>query len=344
MSSSRLKRRLVLVGWGLALGFFFVIWKWPDRVLGLRHGDLPSTRQQCALASTPCTARFSDGLAVSIAAEPLGLPRATPLRWKIAIADGVHTASKLELTGVDMPMGLTLVPLTEIGPGRFEGEGALPACTRSKMLWRAEVTVDAPDGSAPRIAAFEFWTEDGDAPITVAEGRGAAAPGAPAPTYGPLQLDTDAGPLSLADLHGKALVVYFGYTACPDYCPTTLSTMAAAVGLLRPDEQDRVVALMVSLDPERDSLERLDRYARAFDPHFRGGTASLDDLDRMSADWGVSWRKVPLPDSALGYAIDHSTDSFLVDPSGHMVQPIPHGTPPDDVARMLRAALSSTAP
>ncbi|RME24725.1 MAG: SCO family protein [Deltaproteobacteria bacterium] len=341
MLRTELRRRLVLVGWGLALGLCFAIWRWPDRVLGLRHGNLPTTRQECALASTPCTARFSDGLAVSIAASPLGLPRATPLRWSVAVADGVHVASRLELTGVNMPMGLTRIPLEPVGPGRFEGQGSLPMCTESRMLWRAEVTVESPDGGPPRIAAFEFWSDDGAAAPVSADGRGAAAPDAPAPTYGPLTLDTVDGPLSLADLRGQVVVVYFGYTACPDYCPTTLSTVAAAVGLLRPEEQERVTALMVSLDPERDDLERLDRYARAFNPRFRGGTASIEALDRMSADWGVAWRKVPLPDSALGYAIDHGTDSFLVDPDGTMIRRIPHGTPPDEIARLLRAALGS---
>lgn len=146
-------------------------------------------------------------------------------------------------------------------------------------------------------------------------------------TYAPFWVDTAEGRLSLDDLRGKAVIVYFGYTSCPDFCPTTLATLGAAVGGMAPADQARVTALMVSLDPERDDLAKLSTYAAYFHPSFRAGTRAVADLTPLTADWGVVWRKVPLPDSAIGWAVDHTTDAFLVGPDGVFRERIPHGTP-----------------
>lgn len=166
----------------------------------------------------------------------------------------------------------------------------------------------------------------------------AAAP-APAPTRAPFGVLTGDGPLHLDELRGRAVIVYFGYTACPDFCPTTLATVAAAVRRLPEADQPRATALMVSVDPERDTPERLSEYARYFHPGFYGGTRPLPEITEIARDWGVVFRKANAGASAMGYAVDHSTDAFLLGPDGRFLRAIPHGTSAEALAAAFTEAL-----
>jgi len=163
------------------------------------------------------------------------------------------------------------------------------------------------------------------------------------PTHGDFTLTTADGSLSLSDLRGQAVIVYFGYTACPDICPTTLSTLGSAWRALPEALQPEATALFVSVDPERDRPERIAEYARYFGPSFLAGTADPATIARIAADWGVRYRKVATEGSAMGYAVDHSTQSFLVGPDGALLDTIAHGTPYDEVARRWAEA-ARTAP
>lgn len=166
----------------------------------------------------------------------------------------------------------------------------------------------------------------------------------PAPLLAALQrdftVDTAGGPLALADLGGSVVIVYFGYTACPDICPTTLANVAAAFAQLTPGDAARATVLMVSVDPLRDTPARLGEYVRFFGAGFHGGTASPEQIAAIAADWGVVYRKVESPGSAMGYSMDHSTWAFLVGPDGARLGRIDHGTPPDVIAARVRAALA----
>jgi protein SCO1/2 len=132
-------------------------------------------------------------------------------------------------------------------------------------------------------------------------------------------------PLDLVDQDGRALgpdffkghwtLVFFGFTQCPDVCPTTLATLAEAtrqLGDLPPGEQPRV--LLVSVDPERDTLDILAPYVRFFDPAFLGARGSLEATAAAAGAFNVPYAKVPLPDG--GYTLDHGSGIFIVGPSG----------------------------
>ena len=120
-------------------------------------------------------------------------------------------------------------------------------------------------------------------------------------TYSDFRLHTDGGDLALSDLRGQVVLVYFGYTSCPDICPTTLATLGGGVNALSPDEQALVAGVFVSVDPERDTPERLGPYARYFHPSFRGGTLPGAEVAQIAADWGVVYRKVTDSSSAMAY-------------------------------------------
>ena len=162
------------------------------------------------------------------------------------------------------------------------------------------------------------------------------------PSFSDFTVDTADGVLSLSDLQGQVVVVYFGYASCPDICPTTLSTAGAAVSGLTEEEQAQVAGIFVSVDPERDSLPRLAEYARFFHPHFRGGTADSTSLAQIGEDWGVGWEKAPGASDAMGYTVDHTSILFLVGPNGRMRKAVPHGSAPDRLTEEIRGLLGSS--
>lgn len=158
-------------------------------------------------------------------------------------------------------------------------------------------------------------------------------------TYGELVLDTDHGTLRLSEMKGQVVLVYFGYTACPDICPTTLATTAAAIEELEPAQAEQVTALFVSVDPKRDTPEMLGNYARFFNERFVAGSSDPESVVTMAQDWGVRFGESRVGDGALEYTVDHSTDSYLVGPDGQMARVVPHGTPPAELAVWMRELL-----
>ncbi|HEX6571415.1 MAG TPA: SCO family protein [Steroidobacteraceae bacterium] len=128
-------------------------------------------------------------------------------------------------------------------------------------------------------------------------------------------LDEDARPFTAGTLRDRWTVVFFGFTHCPDVCPTTLTTMAQMkkqLADLPPDEQPRV--MLFTVDPERDTPERLKAYVRYFDPSFGAATGTLEAVERAAAAFAVPFAKVPLPQG--GYTMDHGAGVFFVAPDG----------------------------
>lgn len=157
---------------------------------------------------------------------------------------------------------------------------------------------------------------------------------------GDFTLVADSGPISLTDFRGKVTAIYFGYLSCPDICPTSLWHLAAAINLLTGEQARQVQGVFISVDPDRDSPHALGLYARGFHDSFVGLTASQDQIDKVARQYSVIYDKVPLPDSAMGYVIDHSSVIYLVDQQGILRYFIPHNTSPqaikDDLLELLR--------
>lgn len=145
-------------------------------------------------------------------------------------------------------------------------------------------------------------------------------------------------PFRLSDLRGKVVLLYFGYTACPDVCPTNLATLAAAIKQLTPQEQPQVQAVLISVDPERDTNERLARYAAHFHPSFIGVTGTAGQIAQAAQQYGVAYRKVD-SGSAMGYLVDHSAETYLLDKTGKLIQRLPHGSTPQQVVDAVRPLL-----
>ncbi|MFN3543512.1 MAG: SCO family protein [Thiobacillus sp.] len=144
---------------------------------------------------------------------------------------------------------------------------------------------------------------------------------------------------TLADFRGKVVAVFFGYTHCPDVCPTTLSDFAAALKQLGPDAQ-RVQVIFVTVDPARDTPEMLRAFVPAFDPSFLGMYTDAASLAALAGEFKVVYQKssVKAPDD---YLIDHSAGTYVYDTHGRLRLLMPYGSSPEAIAADLRVLLSA---
>ena len=131
---------------------------------------------------------------------------------------------------------------------------------------------------------------------------------------------------TLEDFKGKVVSIFFGFTHCPDVCPTTLAEMKGVLDKLGPDDAKRVQVLFVTIDPERDTPALLANYVPAFHPSFLGLVGTPEATAKMAKDFKVFYQKVPgkTPGS---YSMDHSAGSYVYDPQGHLRLFVRHGMP-----------------
>lgn len=144
------------------------------------------------------------------------------------------------------------------------------------------------------------------------------------------------GPVALADFRGKVVLLYFGYTYCPDVCPTSLAATAAGLQQLTSAERSQVAMIFISVDPQRDIPARLKEYAEFFDPGIVGATDSPERIAELARRYGVIYASQQVATAGQGYVVDHSSDTLIVDPAGRLAGKIAHATPPDQVAAALR--------
>ena len=142
-------------------------------------------------------------------------------------------------------------------------------------------------------------------------------------------------PRRLEDFRGKAVVLFFGFTRCPDICPTTLADIAQAVKSLGADAE-RVQVLMVSVDPERDTPEALAKYVTAFDPRFVALRGDLEATKKVAGEYKIFFEKAKSGDS---YTVNHSAQSYVIDPQGRLRLFVRHDRIAEDLADDLRVLL-----
>ncbi|PLX61313.1 SCO family protein [Sedimenticola selenatireducens] len=181
-----------------------------------------------------------------------------------------------------------------------------------------------------------FWQPQNGHQVPATSSLGIAE----APKGGDFILDSYRGQIDTRSLRGQVLILYFGYTWCPDVCPTSLGFLSAALDQLSPEELQQVQALFISVDPERDSLDHLRSYGEYFHPNLLGITGTHEQLERVAAMYGAAYRHVK-QESATDYVVDHSADLYLVDRQGQLRTTIRHGTQPGEILAAIRAALNN---
>jgi protein SCO1/2 len=154
---------------------------------------------------------------------------------------------------------------------------------------------------------------------------------------GPFKLiDQNGKTITETDFKGRPLLVFFGYTHCPDICPTTLFEMSEVLHALGKDA-DRVSALFITVDPERDTAPVMKDYLSSFDPHLRGATGDQKAIDAVEKDYRVYAKKVPTKNG--DYSMDHTALVYLMDKEGRFVAPFKLDRKPEAAAADLRRYL-----
>jgi len=163
--------------------------------------------------------------------------------------------------------------------------------------------------------------------------------GEPYPVAPEIELTrSDGSSFRLSEMRGDVVLIFFGYTSCPDVCPTTMAELKLALAELNEEDASQVKVLFVTVDPERDTPERVQEYLNNFNPAFVGLSGKLDDLQKVWQDYSV-YREVVQGTSAAGYVVDHTARVTLIDRQGNMRVSFGFATPVEDVVHDLKLIL-----
>jgi protein SCO1/2 len=315
----------------------------------------------CDVGARACRFSFDAHHAITLELGPRPVQPAAPLVVE-ARFDGAATNPRVTIAGTAMSMPVTTLSLAPRGQGAFVGRGALPVCTEAMMTWTARVDVELDD--EPHAATFAFVTRrapgGADSASTAATATGAAsavaaddAGGADAevvllPPGDPVEATLLSGErtMTLSSLRGQVVLVAFGFTSCPDVCPTTLSSWASALRALTPQERAAVRGLFISVDPDRDPPAHVAQYATYFDAALIGATGTRAQIDaiarRFSAYYAI--HATPDVDAGADYAVDHAVFTWVVDGTGRIVARLPLAASVDVTVSALRRFLPSRSP
>lgn len=147
--------------------------------------------------------------------------------------------------------------------------------------------------------------------------------------------DQDGKKVTEADFRGRYMIVFFGFTNCPDVCPLTLQKLSDTLADI-PETAKKVTVVLITVDPERDTPEKLKTYVGYFSPDFRALTGTPAEIEGVLKTFKAYARKVPLPESALGYTMDHSSFIYLYGPDGAFVTAFDPGAPEEKLAADLQ--------
>jgi protein SCO1/2 len=148
------------------------------------------------------------------------------------------------------------------------------------------------------------------------------------------------------DFQGKVTAVFFGFLYCPDACPNHLTKMLALKERLGADAE-KLQVVFITVDPERDEPQALKTFLASFDPSFIGLRGNREETDKTAKDFRVYFKKVPglkAKENPMSYTIDHTTFSYLFDPSGSLRLVVPHDLPLDQLAKDVQSLLRSSKP
>jgi protein SCO1 len=156
-------------------------------------------------------------------------------------------------------------------------------------------------------------------------------------------LRSDSGPVRLSDYRGGITLVYFGYTSCPDVCPTSLANLKLTLENLSPEEAEQVQVIFVSVDPGRDTPAKLGQYVKLFDSDFIGATGTRQEIDLITRAFNAYY-KINSSGSDKNYSVDHAGFITVIDRNGYIIMNWPHGTPPSEMSTDLQYLLKNGMP
>jgi len=150
-------------------------------------------------------------------------------------------------------------------------------------------------------------------------------------------------PFTLSEHEGKVVLLFFGFTYCPDVCPATLSTWKRVQDALE-ESSEKVEFVYITVDPERDTPEKMQQHLSVFSSDFIGLTGDKQALQKVYSDYGVYREKVEVSESASGYLINHTSRIYVIDKQGRWRLSIPHDTPVKDIVHDVKELINETPP
>ena len=142
------------------------------------------------------------------------------------------------------------------------------------------------------------------------------------------------------DVFDKPTLLYFGYTFCPDICPTSLAATATGLNQLSAEELAQVAVIFISVDPKRDTPARLKEYVEFFHPAIVGITGTAEEVADVSRRYGVFYAEQKVETAGDGYVVDHSSETYVIGRDGRLLGKLPHGAPPEQVVAEIRNVLN----
>ncbi|MBV6395806.1 MAG: hypothetical protein HFACDABA_01388 [Anaerolineales bacterium] len=160
----------------------------------------------------------------------------------------------------------------------------------------------------------------------------------PLPASEILLTDQNGNPFRLSDYRGRVVLLFFGYTYCPDVCPATMAELRAARAMLKPEQAARVQVVFITVDPARDTPASIQEYVARFDPTFLGLSGTEQELSKVWQAYGV-FRELGAPTASGNYEVSHTARVYAVDVNGDLSLSFAFGTPPTDIANDLKILL-----
>ncbi|KJF98643.1 SCO family protein [Photobacterium leiognathi] len=157
---------------------------------------------------------------------------------------------------------------------------------------------------------------------------------------GEFQLNSLDGTVNLNQFKGQTVVLYFGFLNCAEVCPSSMGVMATAFSMLPPEEYANVQGIFISVDPGRDDLDSLDKFAKHFDKRIKGLTGTKQEIDALTEQYGVYFDLVDMESSELSYTVDHASRFYIINPEGKLVDAMSHTTTPIELAAGIDRAHS----
>lgn len=188
--------------------------------------------------------------------------------------------------------------------------------------------------------AVWLWSAGDEMAVQTEAGQTGQATGTGTPAIGgPFALTDQTGKrVTEKDFTGKYMLIYFGFTFCPDVCPTELQVMSGALDELGADAT-KVQPIFVTVDPDRDTPEVLARYVKQFNPRLVGLTGSAQDIAAIAKEYRVYYEKVKDDSSSDDYSMDHSSIIYLMGPDGGFLTFFPPGTSPEKMAEKIKSLI-----
>lgn len=156
---------------------------------------------------------------------------------------------------------------------------------------------------------------------------------------GDFTLVSDHGEVSLSDFGDKVVVMYFGFLTCPEVCPNSMGVIRSALNRLQPEELKQTQALLVSVDPSRDTPQKLAEYAQFYHPSLTGLTGSKEQIDTITRQYGAYYNFTEIESVTADYGVEHSSRYYVIGRDGKLVAAMRHSTTPNELMTQIRELL-----